>query len=322
MISVNEQLNSLQQKYQYTFTVFTPTYNRANKLHRVYDSLKVQTYRNFEWLIVDDGSTDNTCELVNKWQKEAEFPISYIYKENGGKHTAFNLGVQKAKGELFLTFDSDDTCVVEALERFKYHWDAIPTDKKHEFSAVTCMCKNQHGQTVGNKFPFDCTDSDSLEIVYRYRVWGEKWGFHRTNVLKEYPFTEEIKNTLVPESLVWNKIARKYKTRFVNEYLRTYWMQESSSPSLGSNGNPSRNAIGRQLAHLTTLNEEIDWWHYNRLWFAKAAINYSRYSFHLGISIFKQFQAIRTKIGKTLWLINLPSGYLAYVLGRFGLLKA
>ena len=103
------------------FTVFTPTYNRAYTLHRVYESLKAQTYRDFEWLIVDDGSNDNTRELIQKWQNESLFSIRYIYQQNSGKHIAFNRAVREAKGELFLTLDSDDACVEEALERFKYH---------------------------------------------------------------------------------------------------------------------------------------------------------------------------------------------------------
>src|SRR5258707_14117604 len=110
--------------YEYVFTVFTPTWNRAHTLHRAYQSLHAQTFRNFEWLIVDDGSTDNTREIVEKWQAESEFPIRYIYQENQGKAAAFNRGVREAQGALFLTLDSDDACVNQALERFKYHWDS------------------------------------------------------------------------------------------------------------------------------------------------------------------------------------------------------
>lgn len=160
--------------FRYTFTVFTPTYNRAHTLHRVYESLALQTLRNFEWLIVDDGSTDNTKELVDKWQNQAGSPIRYIRQDRQGKHVAFNRGVREAYGELFLTLDSDDACVPGALERFKYHWDAIPADKRRAFSAVTVLCKDHHGKPVGTRFPCDPTDSDSLEIRYKYKVKSEK----------------------------------------------------------------------------------------------------------------------------------------------------
>jgi glycosyltransferase involved in cell wall biosynthesis len=312
------QLSSIDDKYQYLFTVFTATYNRGYTLHRVYDSLKAQTYRNFEWLVIDDGSTENIREIVEKWQQENLFPIRYLYKENGGKHTAFNRGVQEAKGELFLNLDSDDSCVPEALEKFKYHWDSIPVEQKDKFSAVTCLCQDQHGNLVGDRFPFDVIDSDSLEIYYRYQVTGEKWGFHRTEVLKEFPFPEEIKKTYMPESLVWNRISRKYKTRYVNEILRTFWIEEISQ---GHGGNPGRNSVGRRLAHLAVLNEEIDWLTVNPWLFVRSAINYSRNCFHLGIWPWKQWQALDTTAGKILWAIALPWGYLAYTLGMIGILK-
>src|SRR4028119_2117569 len=205
---------------RFLFTVFTPTYNRAHTLHRVYDSLKAQTYRDFEWLIVDDGSTDDTKQLVEQWQKEANFPIRYIYQENAGKHVACNRGVREAKGELFLTFDSDDACVPEALERFKYHWDSIPEDKRDNFSAVTALCVDQDGKLVGNTFPFDITDSNSIEIHTKYNSFGDKWGFQRTEVLKEFPFPEFPGEKFIAEGIVWNRLSSKYQTRYVNEKLK------------------------------------------------------------------------------------------------------
>src|SRR5438874_2378327 len=97
--------------YTYTFTVLTPTYNRANTLPRVYDSLRAQSFRDFEWLVLDDGSSDGTKSLIEDWQATSDFPIRYIYQENQGKPAAFNRGVQEASGELLLTLDSDDACV-------------------------------------------------------------------------------------------------------------------------------------------------------------------------------------------------------------------
>src|SRR5437762_2817315 len=96
------------------FTVFTPTYNRAGTLPRVYESLKAQTFRDFEWIIVDDGSADSTQELVQSWIGDLDFPIRYFRQQNQGKHVAVNLGVKEARGEFFLNLDSDDACVPEA----------------------------------------------------------------------------------------------------------------------------------------------------------------------------------------------------------------
>src|SRR4030095_5896345 len=93
------------------FTVSTQTYNRRDRLPRVYESLNAQTFRDFEWLIVDDGSTDGTEEFIKAWQSSADFRIRYFYQPNLGKHVGFNRSVVEAQGELLLSFDSDDSCV-------------------------------------------------------------------------------------------------------------------------------------------------------------------------------------------------------------------
>lgn len=302
------------QIYKYLFTVFTPTYNRAHTLHRVYDSLVSQTFCDFEWLIVDDGSSDGTKEQIEKWQQENLFPIKYIYQENQGKHVASNRGATAAKGELFLTFDSDDSCVPEALERFKYHWDSIPVEQKLAFSAVTCLCKNENGNIVGNKFPFDPTDSDSLEIRYRFKVIGEKWGFHRTKVMREFPFPEISGCSYVPESIVWSAIARKYKTRFVNEPLRTYWSGEDQVTNRQTPlDSIVRGSRAHALAHQEVLNKELAYFKIAPIRFLRSAVHFVRFSFHANQNILSQFNSLNVFGGKILWLFALPVGSLVYL---------
>src|SRR5436305_1126064 len=122
--------------HKYTFTVFTPTYNRAKTLSRVYESLINQTFKDFEWLIIDDGSVDEneTFTLIKSWQTKAFFPIRYVHQENAGKHIAFNKAVQLAGGEFFVPLDSDDACFSNALEKFLKLWHEIPIDKRSAFS--------------------------------------------------------------------------------------------------------------------------------------------------------------------------------------------
>lgn len=292
--------------YQYTFTVFTPTYNRAHTLHRVYDSLRGQTFRDFEWLIVDDGSADKTRELVEQWQKMSDFPIRYIYQENAGKHVAFNRGVQEARGELFLTLDSDDACVPEALERFKHHWDSIPEDRKERFSAVTCLCRDEHGRLVGDQLPKDVLDSDTLEVKYKYRIQGERWGFHRTEVLKRFPFDESREMGSMP----WGRIARHYKTRYVNEILRIYY-QDHPEASL-SRAKRVKKPMTGVYRHVEALNHEIDWFWYAPQEFLRSAIHYVRFSFHCGIKPPEQLKKLENKAAVLLTLLALLIGYLVY----------
>ena len=205
-----------------TFTVFTPTYNRAHTLRNVYGSLLSQTYKNFEWLIVDDGSTDQTHELVQSFKSEKILNIRYFYQKNGGKHVAFNKGVLEAKGNLFLTLDSDDQCISTALERFYLNWIDIPEDRRKEFSGVTCLCKDELGRIVGGKLPKPTLEGLPHEVTEKYRLSGEKWGFHKTDILKIYPYPVFPKERYIAESLVWNRIGRIYKIKFINEPLRLY----------------------------------------------------------------------------------------------------
>jgi len=296
---------------EYLFTVFTPSYNRARTLPRVYESLQRQTFRNFEWLIVDDGSGDGTRELVSHWQAESNFPIRYFFQENQGKPAAFNHGVQEARGELFLTLDSDDGCIPEALERFKFHWESIPALEKDRFSAVTVLCKDQNGNLVGDKFPRDVLDSDTIEVTFKYGVGGEKWGFQRTAVLKQFPFPSVPNSKFISESVVWFALSQKYKTRFVNEALRIYHVHDGAVDHLSALS-PGVLA-GRAYLHRFVLNELIAWLYRTPRSVLRSAINFSRYSFGLRIGPSAQINELRSVTAKVLVALSIPLGFLLSV---------
>jgi glycosyltransferase involved in cell wall biosynthesis len=302
-----------ESTYKYTFTVFTPTFNRVQTLFRVYESLRKQTFLDFEWLIVDDGSTDNSRKCIESWQKQAYICIRYFWQPHQGKHIAFNYGVREAQGKFFLNLDSDDICVPEALERFKHFWDSIPESKRNQFSAVTVLCKDQNGRLIGKKFPQDIIDSDSLEIFYKYKLKGEKWGFHRTEVLKEFPFPIINSVNFVPESIIWNAIARKFQTRFVNEPLRIYFKKENrGSEQLSRPNKPSAQAAAYLLSHSTVLNGEIDYFLFRPKHFFVSALQYARYSFHTGSGILKQIKGLANSRATALWVVMLPGGLLVF----------
>lgn len=292
-----------------TFTVFTSAYNRSHTLHRVYESLRQQTCRDFEWLIVDDGSTDDTQQCVETWQRQADFPIRYLRQENQGKHVAFNRGVREARGDLFVSLDSDDACAPAALQTFKAHWEAIPPSQRHRFSGVTCLCVDQFGRPVGNRFPKDVMDSDGLEIRYRYKVSGEQWGFHRTDLLRQFPFPEVVKRRYIPEGLIWARLARLYKTRFINDALRTYFVE---GPSMVHGGTPGRNAFGGRMYHLMVLNEERDFLRHAPLAFLRSAALYARSCFYLARPLPAQAADVEGLLGKALWVLALPVGFGLY----------
>ena len=302
----------------HTFTVFTSTRNRAHTLDRPFESLKAQTFRDFEWLIIDNGSTDGTAELVARYQAEADFPIRYLWQEDAGKHGSVNRALEIADGELFLILDSDDGCVPTALERFKYHWDQIPTDRRDCFTGVTALCRDQFGDLVGTPFPFDPTDSDSREIRYRYDVKGEKWGFHRTEVLRDHPFPSAPGyRGLMPPTTVWSEIGRAFKTRYVNEALHVYWQDQAVA--LSRPASRIDDAYGSMVEAGSILDNDVAYFAHAPMRFVVFGIKFSRSAFHVGHGPLWQFLSLRSAAARVLWAATLPSGWLAYRLERAGL---
>lgn len=209
-------------------TVFTPAYNRAHTLHRVYESLKSQTFRAFEWIVVDDGSTDGTEAVVQGFQaRDPGFPIRYFYQENQGKHMATNRAVREARGAFFITLDSDDGCVPHALERLLRMWETIPAEQRPAYKGVSCRCCKPERPGVILGTPLPCQgpylDSHDLELRCRYHVRGELWGMTRREVLAETPYPAIAGLHYYPEGVYWGRIGLRYQTRYFDEPLRIYY---------------------------------------------------------------------------------------------------
>jgi glycosyltransferase involved in cell wall biosynthesis len=294
--------------------VFTATYDRAHLLPRVFESLERQTFRDFEWLIVDDGSTDGTQALVADWQARAPFPVRLIQQSHAGKHVAFNRGVAEARGRLFLSWDSDDGAVPEALERLHAHWEAIPLEGRSGFSAVTALRRMEDGTPIGDPFPKAVTDSDPLELYFRYRVRGDKWGFHLTRVLRDHPFPEPEGAMFVSEAIVWFAIGRRYKTRYVNEFLGINYPPANDESHLSTL--TVATARGRLLFHRAVIEDYLDYATVAPLLILKSLVNYTRYSFFTGIGPRGQLGRITTVRRKVLVLSAVPLGFAAYVVDR------
>jgi glycosyltransferase involved in cell wall biosynthesis len=289
------------------FTVYTPTYNRAHTLHRCYESLKAQTDRDFEWLIVDDGSTDGTAELVARWQAENLLPaIRYEPRPHGGAHRVHNHGLAVAHGQMMIKLDSDDGCVPQALERLRFHWQSIPENERAGFSGVTGLCQDQDGRLVGCEFPDAPLDCTAAELDYIHHVHGEKWGFLRLDVLRQFPFPEDCTGNFIPESYVWSQVSQNHKTRHVNEQLRIYWMD---APSLvHGRPDPARNADGHRRMFGMVLNLEAKYVRAAPARLFRVAVQFSRFSLLHGTGLAQQWQSLRPGLPRLLWLLGLPLG--------------
>jgi len=198
-------------------TVCTPTFNRASHLTRVHESLRAQTFTDFEWLVVDDGSTDDTHAVVQSLASVSDFVVRSIRKENGGKHSALNIGAAESRGYFCAVLDSDDWYLPECLARLKHHWDDIP--RPGDFAEVQGLCSDQHGALIGDPFPKDVFDSDHYANRELLRLRGDRIGMIRTEILRSCPFPEQFGRVLLPEGIVWNRISRRFRVRGFNEIL-------------------------------------------------------------------------------------------------------
>lgn len=167
-----------------TLTIFTPAYNRAHTLNRCYESLKKQSCKDFVWLVVDDGSTDNTADLVKKWQREDnDFEIKYIYKANGGMHTAHNTAYENIDTKLNVCIDSDDCIADEAVKKIIDFWEEYGSDK---YAGIVGLDADFNNRIIGEKFD-DSLKSTTLSGYYRKGGKGDKKLVYRTGVINKYP---------------------------------------------------------------------------------------------------------------------------------------
>lgn len=213
-------------------TVFTPTYNRAYIIENLYRSLRRQTYRDFEWLIVDDGSTDNTQAVIATWQREEnDFPIRCFRKENGGKCRAINTALELAQGELLFTVDSDDYLTDDALEKLAVWEAALPKDG--QFCGVAGNLGTSKTETPNIPFPAGSYDGNLLD---RYRkVDGERAMAFYTDIHRRYRYPEFDGEKFMTEAVVYNRMAHDgYKMRFYNDIIWIYEYREDGLTKAGS----------------------------------------------------------------------------------------
>lgn len=254
-------------------TVFTPTYNRGYIIKNLFESLKRQTLKEFEWLVIDDGSTDNTEELFQEWTKETTFPVRYIKQQNGGKHRAINRGVKEANGELFFIVDSDDYLSYNAIERIHSHSKVI--NNKTEYAGMSGMRAYPDGSRIGGEVPFDTLDSTAFDYWFKHNVTGDSAEIFKTDVLCHFLFPEIEGERFCPEALVWYRIARAgYIMHYFNEkiYICDYLPD-------GLTAKITKLRINSPVSAMLTYKELYEA-NVNKKWTLKSGINYWRFNFH------------------------------------------
>lgn len=214
-------------------TVVTPTYNRATLLSRLYENLCEQTCKDFIWLVIDDGSTDNTKELVGSFKAD-NFEIQYVQKENGGKHTALNVAFRIVKTELLFIVDSDDLLVPDAVETIKHDWTGAQTMKtKRKLCGIGYLRGYGEGKRIGDAYSQNCFVSDFIEERYNRGTDGDKAEVWVTECLRPFRYPEHAGERFISESVAWIWLAERYDMLFVNKII---YITEYLQGGLSDNG--------------------------------------------------------------------------------------
>ena len=246
-------------------TVVTPTYNRAHSLPRVFESLKRQEFTDFEWLIIDDGSIDNTKEVVNSFIQEADFPIRYFYKENGGRHTALNYSYDLINSKYVLNMDSDDELTDDSLNLVKKAWDSIPPSEYDRFWCVSGRCiDSQTNLMVGKPYPEGINKLKGRKQHKEITKYpGEKHCCRKASILKQYPFPVYTDTKFISENTVWEKINLKYDQYCVNDAFSIYYTDSPDSLGAGKVHSASRRRTFYYFS-LFYINDLFEQFFYNK----------------------------------------------------------
>ena len=241
-------------KHNNFITIFTPTYNRGYTLTKLYDSLCRQTEKSFDWLIVDDGSTDNTPSLVRDFQTENKLSINYIHKENGGKHTALNVALDIVQTELFFIVDSDDVLVNDAVETICKDWEKV---RSMNLCGIAYLKGEASGKVIGQPFPQNYKVDNFIRLRFNLGITGDKAEVWVTSSLQRFRFPVFPGERFMGESYLWIKVARRQDMLHVNKII---YLCEYLADGLTRSGRKMRlkNPIGGLTLALEGMTKEFN----------------------------------------------------------------
>ena len=200
-------------------SIITPTYNRAKLLSKIYQCLLNQKNKDFEWIIVNDGSKDNTDKIVKEYQKKKELNIKYYKKENGGKPSAYNLGVEKSAGELLLCLDDDDLLSKDAIEVILQDYNEIKDNENIAGLVYNIAYIHNKKEIIGTSLPNNIIDT-YFNIYHKYKVQGDKLQVIKSHIAKQFPIPIISGEKFIPEALINNRISLKYSFKYKSNIIR------------------------------------------------------------------------------------------------------
>lgn len=281
-------------------TVFTPTYNRAYSLHNCYDSLLRQSCKNFNWLIIDDGSTDQTKELVASWMKEGKLAIQYKWQPNQGMHGAHNTAYELIQTELNVCLDSDDFMPDDAVEKILSCWNTYGSDK---VSGLIGLDTNVDGEVIGTTLPTHIKTATLFDLYNKHGVTGDKKLVYRTKLTKKYPYPLFVNEKYVGLAYKYYLLDKDYQLLLLNEPLCCVeYLPDGSSRNMFDQY--KRNPQGFSFYRKELMKLPFT----SKLFKFRQAIHYVSSSF-----LSKNRAFIKETPNKTLTILALPLGLILYM---------
>ena len=291
-------------------TIITPTYNRAKTLPKVFESLLKQSFKDFIWIILDDGSTDNTEKVVENFQLLNPF-FEIIYKKGKNRHKFLTVleGVKMVKTSYFMVVDSDDIYPEDALETLISEVEKI--ENQDNYVAVMGLSADENGKIVGNQYPNNGFDGSIFEMRYKHKVRGDKFGIFITKTYQREisgkDFSQYEGKGYIPQSVIFNEYdAKGIKTRFMNKVVRFYLKDDDDVASVSNTRWSGKNLFGLAEGHLSFLNS------YGNLLFSypkpllRNLIGYQTYALKNGREISKIIADVKNPLIKILGILALP----------------
>lgn len=300
-------------------TVITPTYNRAHTLDRVYESVKKQSFKQFMWIIMDDGSTDSTSQLVQKYIDENSIPIEYYKGKNRHKFITVFEAIKKVKTPYFVIIDSDDSWPENSFEIL--YEEVCSIENQDQYIGVIGHSADTEGNLVGSFFPENGFIGSILEMRYKYKVKGDKNGIFITKSyqreLDKFDYLIYENKGYIPQSVFFTIYdAKGLKTKFINKIIRTYHKDDSDSESVSNTRWKGKNIFGLREGYKAMLNN----YSYQLLSYPKTLlrnlIGFQFYSFLNKRSVTSNLSTLKNPLIKSISIFTLPISYIYYLIKK------
>lgn len=296
-------------------TVITPTYNRTYTLNRVYDSLKKQLFKDFIWIIMDDGSKDHTSDIVEGFINEGIIEIKYFKNKNRHKFITVFEGIKKVETPYFVIIDSDDSWPEDS---FQILYDEVSTiENEDEFIGVIGHSKDTEGNLIGDLFPGDGFVGSILEMRYKYKIRGDKNGVFITKSylreLEKFDYTPYENKGYIPQNVFFTTYdAKGLKTKFINKIIRVYHKDENDAESISNTRWTGKNIFGLREGYKAMLNN----YEYKLFSYPKTLIinliAFQFYSFLNKYPFSSYLLDLKNPVIKTISIFTLPFSYVYY----------